>query len=156
MDALNEILDQLIFETPREVMSQAERDARSIAITALFSRWGRLDGSDASLRLADQYIIDTDEIPFTVLILAIKGLVRAYPYPSLPLTANIFTAAFHIAGMDREQYRAGYYLPPNKQWPPEGKRHAIEARSYEHLPKVSVGLLNDPGRAKGFLGTGKE
>ncbi len=151
MDALNEILDQLLTEKPREPMSQAERNARSVAMSALFASKDKLDRTDAAKR----YLDETAEIPFSMLVLAIKGLIRAHPYPDVPAVADLWSAARRVAGMHRQQHRAGQYLPPNKQWPPEGKRHAICYGAFDPIQVASVTLLNDPKRAPRYLGSGQ-
>lgn len=156
MDGLNEIIDQLIAEPPLEPMEQAEINARTVTITALFAAKGLLkDNPDTKCRCR-QYIDCTSEIPFGVLVLAVKALIRAHPYKDAPAPANIWAAARRVAGMHREQHCVGSgYLPPPKKWPPEGKRYGVCYGEFEDLPAISIAALNDPQRAARYLGCGK-
>jgi hypothetical protein len=94
--------------------------------------------------LAETYLRATFEIPLDKLRLALRVIVRSHHWPRLPLVADIWRAARCVAGMQREQYQAGRYLPPPRDWPPEGQRHAIAAGEFEAigegLPALTEGL----------------
>ena len=153
MDDLASILDQLIAEKPQEPMSEEEANARSAVITALFATKGTTDRASEDLAL--RYTMGTDDIPFRVLVLAVKGLIRSHPYKDVPALADIWKAARHIAGMHRRRHCPGSpLLPPPKKWPPEGKRYGVCYGEFETLPAITVAMLNDPQRAKRYLGGG--
>ncbi len=157
MQDLNTILDQLIAEKPRAPMEQDERNARSAVIAALFVTKGITDGSEQTRAKAQQLVIETEEIPFSVLVLAVKGLIRAHGYKDVPRTKDILDAASYVAGMRRRQWvephgvNCSYYKFPTG-WPPEGKRHGACRGEFEMLPVVSVKALSDPQRAARELG----
>lgn len=152
MDSLAEILDQIIVEPSPEAMQPDERKVRAVVIAALFSSKQKQCADPTTT--AKYYLESTSQIPFSLLVLAVRGLIRAHCYPSVPEVADIWKAARHLAGMNRNQYHAGRYIPPPTMWPPAGKRHAINANEFERLPDVSVALLADPKRAAAYLGAG--
>lgn len=152
MEDLAAILDQLIAEKPHEQMSKEEAGVRSVVITALFAAKGMTD--DQSEDLALRYVMGTDDIPFGVLVIAVKGLIRAHHYKGVPELGDIWKSAWHVAGMHRERYHAGRYLPPPTKWPPEGKRYGVCYGEFETLPAVSVKALSSPQRAAKYLGGG--
>ena len=150
MQDLHGILDQLLAEDPRDEMNQDERTARAAVMCALFESKG--DGQNTEGQV--QHLEATAEIPFTVLVLAVRGLIRAHPYKEVPRIADVWKAARYVAGMHRERHHEGRYLTVPTQWPPEGKRYAVPYGEYEKLPAVSIAALSDPKRAAKYLGAG--
>ena len=140
MEQVDAILQQLLHGKPKPPTSDREREARAAVIERLFSFYREKDAG-----LADHYVQATEDIPLTFLAVAVIAIERSRVYPSLPQTGELWTLARKAAGMDREQYRAGHYLPPPRDWPPEGKRHAITAGETEKLP----------GDARALLGAGE-
>ena len=84
------------------------------------------------------YVDATLEIPLEKLKWAVRLIVRRHCYPNLPTIADIWSAARQVAGMDRERYDSGHYLPPSREWPPDGFRHAIHAGQLE---VISIGRI---------------
>lgn len=141
MEQVDSILQQMLHDEPKPAISDREREARAAVIERLFAAYREKDAD-----LADHYVQTTEDIPLTFLAFAVIAIERSRVYPSLPATGELWTVARKAAGMDREQYRAGRYLPPPRDWPPEGQRHAIQAGELERLPR-DAGL---------WLGVGKQ
>lgn len=112
----------------------------------------KLFGEDDAV-LAQMYFDQTSEIPLWALRLGLKALVRKYRWPKLPRIADIWLTSKEIAGMHRQQYRAGRYIEPPPVWPPEGQRHAIQAGAFEpirtlhgmSLPRIEERLRLETG-----------
>ena len=129
MERVDAILQQMLYGRPRPRVSDREREARAAVIERLFALYREKDAD-----LANQYIRSTEEIPLFFLAYAVIAIERSRVYSSLPQTGEIWTVARRAAGMDREQYHAGHFLPPPRDWPPAGQRHAITAGEMERLP----------------------
>ena len=140
MEQVDSILRQMLHGNPKPKPSDQEREARAAVIERLFKTYREKDTD-----LAAHYIQATEDIPLTFLAFAAIAIERSRVYPSLPATGELWTIARKAAGMDREQYHAGRYLPPPRDWPPEGQRYAISAGEFERLPR-DAGL---------WLGAGK-
>ena len=130
MEQVDSILEQMLHAEPRKPSDEREYQARAAVINRLFATYREKDAA-----LADHYVQATEDIPLTFLAFAVVGIERSRVYPSLPATGELWAIARKAAGMDREQYRAGHYLPPPRGWPPEGQRHAIAAGELEKLPR---------------------
>ncbi|MCK5644753.1 MAG: hypothetical protein KAJ19_28395 [Gammaproteobacteria bacterium] len=155
MDNLAPILDQLLAEKPREPMPQAERDVRAVVIGALFE----IKGAAQEVDRQKQYLDETAPIPLQILVIAIKLLIRAHPYPHVPAPADIWQAAREVARMDREQCippagcsQCSYAYP--REWPPDGMRYGAVRGEFKALPEAACKLLTDPRGAALYLGTG--
>ena len=135
MEQVDAILQQMLHSKPRPAISDREREARAGVIEQLFKTYR---GKDAAL--ADHYLQATEEIPLSFLAFTVIAIERSRVYSTLPQTGELWTVARKAAGMDREQYHAGRYLPPPRDWPPDGQRHAITAGELERLP-VNACLL---------------
>lgn len=129
MEQVDSILQQMLNAEPKPAISDREREARATVIERLFLAYREKDADRAA-----HYVRATEEIPLTFLSFAVIAIERSRVYPSLPATGELWSVARKAAGMDREQYRAGHYLPPPRDWPPEGRRHAIQAGEMERLP----------------------
>lgn len=97
-------------------------------IAKLFSLFGESDRARADL-----YVEMTRHIPRSLLAYALRSVVESHVWSKLPTVGEVVQAAKAVAGMDREQYRDGRYLPAPREWPPDGKRHAIGAGELEPL-----------------------
>lgn len=132
--------------------SPAEWDARARLVGRLFATYGARDD-----HLAQVYVEETAAIPLRLFVLAVRAVIRERVYPDLPTLGTLWRAARSIAGMDRERYRAGRYLPPERAWPPDGKRYGVCAGELEDLPALiprawlpqpeAVGLIEAPDDA---------
>ena len=140
MDQIDAILTQILHAEPQKPKDDREYQARAAVIDRLFKSYREKDTD-----LAAHYVQTTEDIPLTFLAFAVIAIERSRIYPSLPATGELWTVARKAAGMDREQYRAGHYLPPPRDWPPEGQRHAIAAGELERLPS-NAGLLLGVGK----------
>lgn len=116
-----------VFGIPR--FDPDEHDARLRAVAALLARYGVSD--DARL---DMLMVDTADIPFGWLLIGMKRVLDSRVYSTPPQAAELRLAARDAAGMHREQYHAGRYLQPPREWPPAGQRHAVTAGEFEALP----------------------
>ena len=85
------------------------------------------------LRALHFYLVETTSIPAWLLQIAVVLVIRSRVYPSLPSIGELWETAREAAGMKRSRYRAGHYLGPPREWPPEGRRHAIEFAQLESL-----------------------
>lgn len=133
---MGEELRDIINQTLASVKQPTERSAELAKLRAkMIATFFALYQTDNSA-LAETYLRATLEIPFDKFKAALRVLVRSHHWPRLPLVADIWRAARLVAGMDREQYDAGRYLPACTSWPPEGKRHGIHIGSYEPLSKA--------------------
>ena len=142
MDELAEIINGLVHSGTSEPLTPAEVEARGGLLAKLFEYYRAT--SEADLRLLDVYVHETTEIPLDKLALGIKAILRSRPWPSLPKIADLWRASRIVAGMHSEQYHAGRYLPPPRDWPPCGKRHAIHAGEFEQINVVGVSAIG-PG-----------
>lgn len=142
MEQVDSILEQLMqSQAPRKQDAQEVR-ARAAVVRRLFKAYREKDDD-----LAAHYVRATEDIPLTFFAFAVIAIERSRVYPSLPATGELWSVARKAAGMDREQYHAGRYLPPPRDWPPEGQRHAIEAGELERLPR-DAGLLLGAGEQR--------
>lgn len=135
LSKISEIIDQAMTERRDSVdMSDEETRLRVIALERLFRVF---DTKDRHRFL--MYVQETHAIPLDKLRLAIFAMIRTHAWPSLPQVAEIWEAARYAAGMHRQQYRNGHYLPAPREWPPEGKRHAIAAGELERaeVPQIA-------------------
>lgn len=139
------------YEPPSGEPPDDDAEQRRLMMFYLFKLFGVED-----FTLAQMYLDQTDEIPLDKLRAGLRVLVRRYHWPKLPRVADIWLAAREVAGMHRQQYRAGRYMPAPREWPPEGKRYAIQAGEFEcasrglgtiALPNVELRLLEDGGEA---------
>ncbi len=148
MDDLAAIVDDLIYRKPSEPPSEREMEVRGKLVTGLFVYYKQTDpADDMNLRL---YVTETTEIPFDKFALGIKAIMRSRVWPDLPKIADLWRAAREIAGMNKDQYNAGHYIPAPKQWPPAGQRHGDHAREFEALPSGELEAIG-PGVATGYL-----
>lgn len=138
MDDVLSVIEQMLNPRNHEA-AREEGEARSAIVARLFMSYRERDG-----KLAAYYVEATYEIPLSFLATAVLVLERTRVYPKLPMTGELWTLARKVARMDRQQYRAGHYLPPPRDWPPEGKRHAIECGEFETMP-TDTGKLLAPG-----------
>lgn len=116
MERVDAILQQMLYGRPRPRVSDREREARAAVIERLFALYREKDAD-----LANQYIRSTEEIPLFFLAYAVIAIERSRVYSNLPQIGELWAVARRAAGMDREQYHAGHYLPP----PPDpGAAHA--------------------------------
>lgn len=109
-------------------MDREERVSRARLISRLFRAYGNADAPRAEV-----YVDATAEIPLHWLAIAVHAVLRARVYSSLPAIGELWDAARVAAGMDRQQYHAGRYLPPPRHWPPPGKRHGAERGALESI-----------------------
>jgi len=147
MDELRSVLDQVIDGGATQRASAEVLEMRTKLISGLFAVYAEELGTRV-----DQYVFVTEEIPLHFLAVAIRGLLRSHHWNRVPLPADIWSAARYAAGMHREQYHAGKYLPPPREWPPQGKRYAVTAGEFEPLaPAIAIG----PGEIMAQLGAGE-
>lgn len=118
-----------------EKRSEEEMHRRVRSIGRLFRAFSEQDA-----RRAEFYLDETLAIPLDKLEAAVTALIRANVWHRLPVLGEVWRAARTVAGMHREQYNAGHYLPAPREWPPDGTRHAICAGSYEPIA-CGAGLL---------------
>ncbi len=151
MDELSEIIAYLVDGTDVEPMVPKELEARGTVLRELFKYYRETDLSRLEL-----YVHETAEIPLDKLAIGIKAILRSRPWPSLPAIAELWRAARIVSGMHREQYHAGHYLPPPRDWPPTGKRHAIHVHEFEQIDISKVPVIG-PGNNQvvGMIGTGE-
>lgn len=135
MDELRGVLDQVLDGAVPSRARVEEIELRTKAIDRLFTMHDEKPGTKLEL-----YVELTEEIPLPFLLVAILGILRSHHWNRLPLTADLWTAARYAAGMHREQYRAGKYLPPPRDWPPEGQRYAITAGEFEPVSVVPLSI----------------
>ena len=127
---LGEILkgDWILGAGGHERQDPRDDSERRRMIGKLFAVFGESDRKRAEL-----YVELTRQIPRRVLAYALRSVVEAHVWSKVPTVAEIVQAAKVVAGMHRDQYRAGRYLPAPRGWPPEGKRYALEAGVLEPL-----------------------
>jgi hypothetical protein len=118
------------------------------ALERLFAIWNEEPG-----RKLDIWVQETEDIPLHWLAFAIGGVLQSHLWNSLPLPAEIRKAAHYAAGMHRERYHAGKYLPPSTDWPARGKRYAITSGEFELL-KTNMAI--GPGEIAPRLSTGAD
>ena len=123
-EALSDVLDGA-YEASTE-RAQADDAARRRMIGKLFALFAERD-----MRRAELYVELTEHIPRRTLACALRSVVESHVWRSLPTIAEIVQAAKVVAGMHREQYHAGRYLPAPREWPPEGLRHGIMVGTFE-------------------------
>lgn len=87
------------------------------------------------------YVEETAAIPLGFLALAVRSILRSRKYSSVPAIGELWTLARAAAGMDRQQYRAGRYCSPPRDWPPDGQRHAVNAGELEALPETTRNVI---------------
>lgn len=150
---LRTLIDQVANE-PHADLSPQEREVRFALLDRLFTFYGERSKPHVRERL-EVYIAETEGIPLDKLLLAVRVALRAHVYPSLPSIADLTRLARAAAGMDREQYHAGRYLPPPREWPPTGQRYAVTRGELEALPVPHSALLLAPGAAALLLATGE-
>lgn len=128
-------VEEMFAEKPRD---PREEPLRRRMIARLFAAFAVADQ-----RLADVYASETDAIPIDKLAVAIQGVIRSHVWASLPRIGEIWRIARAAAGLGREQYRAGRYLPAPREWPPIGQRHGVNFESFEPLGdgSLSRGML---------------
>lgn len=141
MDALTEALGAFVGDE-RPAPSAEEMRLRGAILMRLFEQFDAADADRCEL-----YVAETEEIPVGFLAVAVVGIIRSRVYPSLPTVGDLWTAAKQAAGMHREQYHAGRYLPPPRTWPPDGQRYAVNAGELERI---------DTGRAVRSLAPGPQ
>ncbi len=142
MDDVLSVIEQMMNPKAQEA-ARKEGKARAGLVARLFVAYRERDGD-----LAKHYVEATEDIPLSFLAASILVLERTRVYPSLPQTGEMWTLARKVARMDREQYRAGHYLPPPRDWPPEGKRHAIEHGEFELMPGDARNMLPEGALAE--------
>lgn len=98
------------------------------------------------------YAEETAEIPAWLLDHAVRHIIRSHHWPRLPVIADVWEAAKTLAGMKRERYRAGRYLKPESEWPPEGRRYAVTAGDLESIDAPGAPML--PAQTVKSLGAG--
>lgn len=131
-EELRDIMNQAIADLGRAPERGADLARRRAKMLATFFALYQTQNPT----LAEAYLRATLEIPFDKFRAALRVIVRSHHWPRLPLVADIWRAARLVAGMDREQYDAGHYLPACTSWPPEGKRHGIHVGSFESLGRA--------------------
>ena len=128
---LRGIVDQALFGKPSPPTNEREVRERFDILGELFKAYGSVDKIQV-----DVYFRETLEIPLDKLQAAITALHRSHAWPRVPLISELWSAARYIAGMHREQYVAGHYLPAPLNWPPLGMRHAIEPQAFEPIIRL--------------------
>lgn len=126
MEKLGEIIDQLVLEKPQP-HTVAEIAKRTQLLIALFVM-KRQNPKDPRIEM---YMQATSQIPIFWFEFALAAVLRSHHWPNVPEVADLWAAARYAAGMHRERYRAGNYLPPSREWPPDGRRHAIQFGEFE-------------------------
>lgn len=146
MRAIREVLESLGVEEPL-VRSESELEARERVLLVMFEAFGGND-PDAVERMIDA----TLDIPLDKLALGVRALLDSHAWPRLPYPAEVRDAAKIAAGMHRERYLAGRYLPPARDWPPLGRSWSIQAGETERVrPALTLG----PGDVGGLLEAGE-
>jgi hypothetical protein len=130
MENIRHLVDQLLGEMSEP--DPQERRVRFAIFHRLLTFYREANDPDAKARI-EVYLTETNHLPLDKLAVAVKLVLRTHKYPSMPSIAEIVALARAAAGMDRERYHAGQYLPPARDWPPSGKRWAIEAGRVEAL-----------------------
>lgn len=125
-----------------------EDDQRLDWLQVMFAAW---EDKTPTAKVNVYYRL-TRDIPFHWFEVAIIGVMKSHEWGKAPSIAAIHLAAKFAAGMHRQRYRAGFYLPPATDWPPEGKRYAIEAGVFERAAPVAIG----PGEVALLLGSGEQ
>lgn len=128
MEDLRTAIDSIISGGWAAIASDEEMRYRRMILGELFENFESTD-----TKALARYVRKTAEIPLDKLLVAVEGLTRSHPWPSVPRIAEIRKAALYAAGMHRAQYRAGHYLRPAQHWPPTGQRHAIHEGKLEPL-----------------------
>jgi len=118
---------------------QMRRSRFSVRDGGRISRYHAFRESDQDL--ARHYAEATWEIPLFFLSASIAAIERTRVFPSLPAVGEVWTTARMCAGMHRQQYRAGHYLPPPRTWPPAWRRHAVHAGELEPILRDPMRLL---------------
>lgn len=145
MDQLAGDLIDAIAEVPRvQPAREDETNARKRAIYALFVCF-----RDKDVEAMRVYLAETLGIPLGFLQAAVSAVIRSHKWSKVPTIAELWSAAREIAGMHREQYHAGRYMPAPRDWPPEGQRHAIHVGQLEPLGDTPMLLTSGPLRAAG-------
>ena len=135
MDSVYDYIEQLMRPRQRDHFGR-EIEARATLIGRLFMTYREKDAD-----LEEHYAMATADIPLFFLASAVLLLERTRVYPSLPQTGELWNLARDVAGMNRQQYHAGRYLKPPRDWPPAGKRHAVTVREFEKLPGDPAKML---------------
>ncbi len=142
MDALSTVLrDVLDLSHETNERFRSELPLRRQLIARLFRYYREQDDP----RHAEFYVDETGAIPLYWLAVGVRLLVRTQPWPRLPLISDLWRVARFAAGMHRERYHAGHYLPPPREWPPEGQRYAVPVGCFESLPASLAALPTGSG-----------
>lgn len=104
-----------------------ERERRMNGIKYLFDAWGVAPTKEQTR----VYLNETQSIPFWFFRRAVQAVIASHKWPKPPTIAEIRAAAENLAGMDRERYHAGQYLPAESKWPPDGSRYCVNSGEYE-------------------------
>lgn len=147
MDELRNEIERIMRGSATMPASAAELDIRTELLELLFST------HDEDVKRLGLYVQLTEEIPLWILEIAIMGLLRSHHWNNLPLPADVWSAARFAAGMHRERYHGGKYLPPERDWPPTGKRYAVTVGEFESL---APGLAIGPGELAPQLSDGRD
>ena len=116
-----------------------EHQRRVNGIEYLFDAFG----AEPTQMQAGVYLRETQEIPFYFFQLAVRAVIRSHKWAKAPTIAELYEAAKDVAGMGRERYRAGQYLPAESEWPADGQRYAVNIGEFE--PVVDAVLTIGPG-----------
>jgi hypothetical protein len=138
MEELREIVECVLKDADLPPQTQEQENLRRQILGELFKVHSSTD-----TEALKNYVRWTQGIPIDKLAIGVAALLRSHQWPRLPLPAEVWEAARCAAGMNREQYRAGHYLRPQRVWPPFGKRHAINIDAGPFEP-VKVALLEMP------------
>ena len=111
-----------------------EHERRMNGVKYLFDAWG-LEPTREQVRI---YMTETQDIPFWFFRRAVKAVIGSHKWAKPPTIAEIRAAAENLAGMDRERYHAGKYLPPVTTWPIDGMRHAVNAGALERAERAAL------------------
>lgn len=104
-----------------------EHERRLNGIKYLFDAWG-VEPTREQVRI---YLLETQSIPFWWFRCAIRAVIASHHWAKPPTIAEIRESAEVLAGLQRERYRAGHYLPAECAWPPDGQRYAVNAGEFE-------------------------
>ena len=118
----------------------SEHERRLNGIKYLFAAWGLDDPTPMQVRV---YYEQTQHIPFYFFRAAVSAVIQSHKWAKPPTIAELVEAAKDIAGMRRERYHAGQYLPPECEWPADGQRYAINSGEFE--PARGASLAVGPG-----------
>ena len=138
------------WRTESRFSHQVEQERRLNGIKYLFEAWG-LEPIHEKSRIRI-YFVETQRIPFYWFRLAVRRVIASNRWPKLPRVADISDAAENLAGMDRERYHAGQYLPRETEWPDDGQRYAINLGEFEQAN--SAQLTTGPRDARPALPAG--